>query len=192
MSVYFPVKDFIFKENIWKVMYFKEGCNDKITEKAFNQLDQLLFKYSKVFITRFDIRVCIETINNELMSKLIKKLRNQIKTKYKSLMGFIWVREQTGDCTTPHYHCAIYVNGHKVRNSFNLGKMIDRICDSLIYLSPFYPKYNGYMVKRNDNKSIQRVIYRISYFAKNESKGNRPRGISDYQVSRLKITDYQH
>ena len=79
MSVYFPVKDFIFKENIWKVMYFKEGCNDKITEKAFNQLDQLLFKYSKVFITRFDIRVCIETINNELMSKLIKNLETKLR-----------------------------------------------------------------------------------------------------------------
>ena len=172
-------------------MYFKEGSNDKITEQGFNQLDQLLTEYSKVFIKRFDIRVCIETVDNNLISKFIKKLRNQIKTKYKCLMGFIWVREQTDASSTPHYHFAIYLNGHKVRSTYNLGKMIDGICDSLLYLSPFYPRNNGYMVHRNDSKSIQRVIYRISYLAKNESKTNRPRNISDYQISRLKIKNYQ-
>lgn len=187
MAHYFRVKDFIYQEQIWKVMHFKQGANDTITEKGCNQLNQMLSKYSKVFVTRFDIRICLEIKNNELISKLIKKLRSQVKTKYRCLMGFIWVREQTDSCETPHYHCAIFLNGHKAWKPFGLGEIIDRICDSLLYLSPFYPKNNGYMVKRNNSKSIQRVIYRISYLAKNESKGNKPAGISDYQTSRLKV-----
>ncbi len=187
MALYFPVKDFIYQEDIWKVMHFKGGTNDKITEKALNQLNQILSKYSKVFVSRFDIRICIEIKTNELISKLIKKLRNQVKTKYGCLMGYIWVREQTGSCETPHYHCAVFLNGHKTWKAFGLGKIIDRICDSLLYLSPYYPKNNGYMVKRDNSKSIQRVIYRISYFAKNESKDNCSAGVNEYQVSRLKI-----
>jgi hypothetical protein len=131
--------------------------------------------------------VCIKLKDNKLISRFRQKLTRQLRNKYSCEVGFAWVREQTESADTPHYHYAVFVNGHKAQNSFGFAKVIDKICDSLLYISPYYPPNNGYMIKRGDSKSIQKVIFRLSYLAKNKSKNNNVEGISDYQTSRLKL-----
>lgn len=186
MACFFLTEPFIYEEDIWQVMSFKEGLNNKIMQKTSDQLSQMLKRYSKVFAIRFDLRFCLETYNNKMISKFRDRLNRRLSKKYKCDIGYVWVREQTESAETSHYHYVIFLNGHKTWKSFGFGKIIDSVCDSLNHFSPYYPKNNGYMIKRDDSKSIQRVIYRLSYLAKNESKGNRPRGVSDYGTSRLK------
>ena len=186
MACFFHTKPFIYEENIWQVMAFKEGLNNKIMNKTFDQLFQMLRRDSKVFAIRFDLRFCLEIYNNKMISKFRDRLNRRLSKKYKCDIGYVWVREQTESAEAAHYHYVIFLNGHKTWKAFGFGKIIDSVCDSLNHFSPYYPKNNGYMIKRGDSKSIQRVIYRLSYLAKNESKGNRPRGVSDYQTSRLK------
>lgn len=186
MAFFISTKDFYYQDHFWKIMSFKEGTNTKIMTRIFEQVIQLIIRYSKVFIIRFDLRVCIAMSNNKLMSKFRDKLNRQLKKKYNCDIGYAWAREQTDLSNTPHFHCAVFLNGHKVQKSFPVGRVIDKICDSLIYISPFFPSNNGYMIKRADSKSIQRVIYRLSYLAKNTSKDNTPQGINQFQVSRLK------
>jgi hypothetical protein len=186
MACFFLTEPFIYEEDIWQVMSFKEGLNNKIMQKTSEQLGQMLRRYSKVFAIRFDLRFCLETYNNKMISKFRDRLNRRLSKKYKCDIGYVWVREQTESAETSHYHYVIFLNGHKTWKSFGFGKIIDSVCDSLNHFSPYYPKNNGYMIKRDDSKSIQRVIYRLSYLAKNESKGNRPRGVSDYGTSRLK------
>jgi hypothetical protein len=191
MACFFRTEPFIYEEDIWQVMSFKEGLNNKIMQKTFDQLTQMLRRYSKVFAIRFDLRFCLETYNNKMISKFRDRLNRRLSKKYKCDIGYVWVREQTESAETSHYHYVIFLNGHKTWKSFGFAKIIDSVCDSLNHFSPYYPKNNGYMIKRDDSKSIQRVIYRLSYLAKNESKGNRPRGVSDYGTSRLKAPDSQ-
>ena len=186
MACFFRTEPFIYEEDIWQVMSLKEGRNKKIMVKIFDQLFQMLRRYSKVFAIRFDLRFCLETYNNKMISKFRDRLNRRLSKKYKCDIGYVWVREQTESAETAHYHYVIFLNGHKTWKSFGFGKIIDSVCDSLNHFSPYYPKNNGYMIKRDDSKSMQRVIYRLSYLAKNESKGNRPRGVSNYGTSRLK------
>tara|TARA_R110001583_G_scaffold6076_1_gene31741 strand:+ start:3348 stop:3923 length:576 start_codon:yes stop_codon:yes gene_type:complete len=191
MACFFRTEPFIYEEDIWQVMSFKEGRNKKIMVKIFDQLFQMLRRYSKVFAIRFDLRFCLETYNNKMISKFRDRLNRRLSKKYKCDIGYVWVREQTESAETSHYHYVLFLNGHKTWKSFGFGKIIDSVCDSLNHFSSYYPKNNGYMIKRDDSKSIQRVIYRLSYLAKNESKGNRPRGVSDYGTSRLKSIESQ-
>lgn len=186
MAFLTSTKDFYYQGYLWKIMSFKEGTNTKIMTSIFDQLIQLIIRYAKVFIVRFDLRFCIDMANNTLISKFRDKLNRKLRKKYNCDIGYAWAREQTNTATTPHYHCAVFLNGHKVRKAFPIGRIIDDICDSLLYISPFFPNNNGYMIQRRDSKSIQRVIYRLSYLAKNKSKENTAKGIANYQVSRLK------
>jgi hypothetical protein len=187
MAFYFSTEDFYYQDNIWQIMSFGEGSNKRIMSKIFEQLIYMLNRHSKVFIIRFDLRFCIELWDNKLISKFRSKLNRILSKKYNCDIGYAWAREQTSKTETPHYHYAIFLNGHKTRKSFGFGKIIDEICNSFIFISAHYPDNNGYMVYRGDSKSVQRVIYRLSYLAKNASKGNRPDGVSDYQTSRLKL-----
>ena len=187
MAFYFSTENFYYQDNLWQIMSFDGGSNKRIMTKVFEQLIHMLNRYSKVFIIRFDLRFCIELLDNKLISKFRSKLNRILSKKYNCDIGYAWAREQTTETETPHYHYAIFLNGHKTRSSFSFIKIIDEICNSLLYISAFYPNNNGYMVHRGDFKSVQRVIYRLSYLAKNDSKGNRPVGVSDYQTSRLKL-----
>lgn len=186
MAFFTRTENFYYQEYLWQVMSFKEGSNKKIMTKIFNEVNQMLNRYSKVFIVRFDLRLCIEQSDNNLIGKFRSKLNKILAKNYKCDIGYVWVREQTEEAETPHYHYAVFLNGHKTWKAFAYVKIIDEICNSLLYINPFYPKKNGYMIKRGDSKLIQKAIYRLSYLAKNVSKGNRPRGVCDYKTSGLK------
>ncbi|PQJ53145.1 hypothetical protein BTO11_05350 [Psychrosphaera saromensis] len=187
MALRFEPVDFFYDNHLWKIMKFKRGIKTIIMNKIFEQMNNILTIYSKVLVVRFDLRTTQPMKDNKLINEFNKKFKQKLKKQYNCEVAYIWVREQTLTSNNPHYHCAVMINGHKAQSSFGIAKAITAAINNLSQpLSVYYPENNAYKIKRADAESVQRAIYRLSYLAKKETKGNRPLFTSDYQASRLK------
>ncbi len=163
-------------------MPFKAGLNQKILKRLLEQLFEMLDRYSKVLVVRFELNFYDNQSNNKTISKFRTNLTKKLKKKYGEDIGYIWVREQA---TRVHYHLAFFLNGHKAHKSFGISELVQRVCFSLPDLSPYFPDNNTYMLKRQKPETMTAAIFRLSYLAKNETKETRERGKINYQTSRL-------
>ncbi|HAS6021101.1 TPA: inovirus-type Gp2 protein [Vibrio vulnificus] len=175
---------FIFNEQIWQVMRFNEGMSSKIMRKIMEQLKALFSYYSKLLVIRIDFRSYMSTPNNKAMSSLMAKLTSRLKRRYRCNVGFVWVREQTEG--NPHYHAALILNGHKVNHSARVVRLVEELLEHDTTMGFYLPKNCYYLIHRNSTESQQAAVYRLSYLAKNATKGNRPSQTKDYATSRYK------
>jgi len=187
MQSNYLTESYYYSDFEWQIMSIEEGINKKIMNKMFDQLATVINQHSKVFLVRFDVRLYVSSKTNILISKFRNLLNRKIQKKYNCKTGYIWVREQTLTAEHPHYHYAVFLNGHNIRKSFGLKPLIEHVCYLLVNISVYFPDNNSYMIKRDDLASIQQAIYRLSYLAKNQTKGFRAPQTSDYQTSRLKV-----
>ena len=178
-------EDYYYANLQWKVLSFKQGINHQSLDNIFDQVLRLLSHHSKILAVRFDLHLFDHTNNNKLISHFTKQLKKQIQRKYSKRVGFVWARERTSQDTMPHYHYAVFVNGHKINKSYSIYKMVEIICKKLGTLRHYFPKNGFYNIQRGNLKSIQRVLVRLSYLAKNESKDTLSGHKANYQTSRL-------
>lgn len=90
------------------------------------ELDAMLSAYSRVYLTRFDLRLPAGTpvdIANEWVSQLFKKLRERLKSKFRRPEGLAnpvinfaygWVREKEM-AKQVHYHCWIALPHRQIK-----------------------------------------------------------------------------
>lgn len=174
------------KQKGWGV--FLNGLNSMV-----NQVSVMLSHFSKVLMFRLDLRLDDFTQDSKLVSDFIEnyksKLRSEYKHKYKielGLIGHIWCREQN-IAHKQHYHLVILLNGQKVKHpmmSIEIAKIMwPTIFDARDISTP----PNCFvLIKRNDEESIQKAIFRISYLAKVYTKDKNPRNSNDFSCSRIK------
>ena len=160
----------------------RKNLRTDILKPLIDSLELMLAKYCRVHILRFDLHLIEFTSDNRIMSTLQRRLFRRIRTKYKVRdIGFIWVREKE-IAKAQHYHCAIYLDGNKIRHPGLIQHWIKEIWSQLEGSSNHWAGYHN--INRGDMEAIQNAIYHISYLAKTRGKGYRPTQTKDYGWAR--------
>jgi len=171
-----------------KVMKFKDGINYQILDKAIEQLDIMLCKYSRVLATLLNFHVNKYSKNNKVLSDFNKKVIRIVKQKYGKTLSYIWVRE-ISNSIKQHYHFAYFLNGHKIKHPDLFNDLLMSIWKEEFSGHSSIPKYCFFFIDRNKENYLDTIwgcIYRVSYLAKNFSKEYQNKQTKNYQTSRLK------
>ncbi|MDC1541886.1 inovirus Gp2 family protein [Candidatus Pseudothioglobus singularis] len=162
----------------------KLGVYPLIIEKFVVELDKMIARYKRVFVLRFDLHLRQYCDDNKQITAFIKAQVQRIKRKYKTkYVGYVWVREVERS-KIQHYHCAFFIDGDKIRNSFALNQQIKAKWYKNGHRS-VVPKPYYFLDKHNMKEAREEVIYRLSYLAKVRGKGYRSAQAKDYSTSRL-------
>ncbi len=179
---------YLYNNRCWFILNNKGGTDKKIMNRIFHQLEAMQSHYSRMFVSQFILFPPKATYDNRLISDYFKALIYRLQVEYGCQIGYIWVRERD-KAEKQHYHCALYMNGHKVQHS---GRVLDiaRTLWTDLYQGGFpIPENNYYMAERfakDNGQSMQAVITRLSYLAKNATKGMHSREVKRYNTSRIK------
>ncbi|WP_428838600.1 YagK/YfjJ domain-containing protein [Photobacterium ganghwense] len=134
---------------------------------------------------RVDFKCLTSALDSKHLSMFMRRLVSHLKRQYNCIVGYAWAREQLSG-KYPHYHTALLLNGHKVNHPSNIIKLIEKMIQNQQVLNFYVPRHCYYQISRSCTKSQQAAIYRLSYLAKNATKGYRPKQTKDYQTSRNK------
>lgn len=169
----------------WHVNSKKSGLIVHQIKAIINQLEAMLSYHSKVHVIRFDIRLYEYTDDNKLITNFNRRLFKWLKRRYGfKRIGFAWVREHES-AKQQHYHYALMIDGHRVNYPKDINHKICEISNQMD-LSPYFPKNCFYNTLRDDYKSIQDAIWRLSYLAKARGKGCKPTQTKNYATSRIR------
>ena len=113
------------------------------------------------------------------LKQMLRRLSRQLKL---NRIAYGWFRERSASAK-PHYHLVLVVDGSRYRSHYSLAARIRENNPSNAAFTPTYA--TGNLVRRNDRRSVEVVIYWISYFCKSRSKTLDP-GIRKFGLSRLK------
>lgn len=159
----------------------------RIMDVIYREMDGMLSIYSRLLVVRFDLHLHEYDPRNTAITKLFKKLRKLVLTKYKSKrLGYVWVREKE-KAKAQHYHVMLILDGNKIRYPCNLLKWVETRWENMGNPKPYTPKNCYYFMKRTDNDIIDSCMYRVSYLAKMRGKGYKPKHVRDFSSSRVSI-----
>ena len=164
-------------------------------------LEDYLNRHSKALVVRFDVHYPENypmVSGNEDISACIAYVVKKYKRQELD-PSYIWVREQ--HCSIhPHYHCALFLNGQKVRGYRHVFQNVeeawertlgDSISGCINYcLSDDDPDYNGKMIRRDAGSVIfdirrNEVLHQLSYLAKAYTKELGYDGLRNFGCSRI-------
>jgi len=154
------------------IFYRKSGIKKEILEQSFKQLDVMMSYYSKVTVILLQLHPDQFTEDNAVMTRFFVKFKKKLEKKYKSKIGYLWVREQN-TAEAQHYHLVVLINGHKCNNSYTVNKICGEIWQGPMDTNFSYRVKNRiYCIKQylNDNRELRAVRMRLSYMAKKETK----------------------
>ncbi|HBT3580429.1 TPA: inovirus-type Gp2 protein [Klebsiella michiganensis] len=173
------------------------------------ELDAMLSSYSRVYLTRFDLRLPAGTpvdTANEWVSQLFKKLRERLKSKFRRPEGvadpipnfaYGWVREKEM-AKQVHYHCWIALPHRQVKRlgtpTSGIAGAITEIWTSLSGGEPTlleFPKSNDkytkhYVIERGKPETLEGPIFWLSYLAKERGKYQTGKGDKVHSTSQLR------
>jgi hypothetical protein len=148
---------------------------------TFELLAKFFEKTSKLIAIRLDLKLKERTLDNQPISHFFKQFKRKLLQHYGHCYnGYVWVREQN-TAAAQHYHVALFLDGQKVRHSQAIKMLASSIWQHGYLCLPQCPFYR---IDRNQINRFQALIYRLSYLAKSETKGERPKQVKDYQISR--------
>lgn len=150
-------------------------------DRIFQIMEKFFSKTSKLTAIRLELKMRLWTKDNKPISQFLQQLKCQLINHYGQLYnGYIWVREK-GKSKAQHYHLALLLDGQQVKHSdtvYRIAKAIWTYGNLSLPDNPFYH------VHRDRLDEHRLLIYRLSYLAKAETKGERPPAVKDYQFSR--------
>ena len=154
------------------IFYRKSGIKKEILEQSFKQLDAMTSYYSKVTVILLQLHPDQFTADNDVMTRFLVKFKKRLEKKYKSKIGYMWVREQN-TAHAQHYHLAVMINGHKCNRSYAVNKICEEIWQGPMDTNFSYRVKNRiYHIKQylGDDSELRAVRMRLSYMAKKETK----------------------
>jgi len=167
---------YCYKNHCYQIHKPKHGGHIKgVLDRIFNSIEAMLSHYAKVFVVRIDLHPKGFSPDNSIMSQFLKSYIPKLERQYKCKVSYLCAREQGTESPKQHYHLALMFSGHKINHPENLLKQLkstweDSNAGTAAYLSDSY-----YMMFRGVKSSIDSVIYRLSYLAKQDTKErNRP------------------
>lgn len=161
---------FKFKNSIHNIFYGKGGVDRKILQRAFEQVDHMQSYYSKVRVIFLEFHQSVFSANNKEITRLMTTLKAHIAKKYKSRVGYIWVRERNR-AHAQHYHLAVMINGHTCKNGWPIQQFSHQAWQAQ---NPdntsYFVKRETYHLVRDDHTETNAARLRLSYFAKQRTK----------------------
>jgi hypothetical protein len=183
-------KEYKFNGIKWPVMGIG-GIDTRNLNRIFQQVDVMLYKYSRIFILRFDLRPVEHSPNNDQMGVFRRRLLKRLEAKYNiatSDMAFCWCREQE-KAKGQHYHWFLIVDGKKIRSmvpSAGIGELIIDIYNKLdgsVHLAGYHN------VNRSDIDKQKKALYHLSYLAKTRGKGYAGTKVKNFASSKTQYPD---
>lgn len=161
---------------IWTVISGYQIRKD-IMDTILTVLSEFFEKRSKLTAIRIDLHLKQWTENNAPVSEFFTTLRRNLFRHYGKIYNrYFWVREQN-HAKAQHYHIVLLVDGQFVKHSSTIEK-IARSIWSYGYLC--LPQRPFYHIHHEQIWRFCALVYRLSYLAKAETKGNRPKRVRDY------------
>lgn len=198
-------KGYVYKVNATT----NSGVRLDILKPILEELDAMTHHYSRVFLSRFDLRVPAGTpvsVSNEWVRLLGKSLRERLGSKLrrpKSIsepikkFAFGWVRERE-KAIHDHYHFWIALPHRLVKSLGNVesgvGGLIAEIWmkltggnASLVEYAKSSSKYSDhYVIRRNEPETLEGPVYWLSYLAKERGKTQTGKGDRVHSTSRTR------
>jgi len=176
----------LYGEHYYEVNAKTSGINNKILNSFLEQLGCMEKRHNKLFIYIFILDVNISSKTNEIMRIFNRKLeRHFIKYQKTNEMGYQWVRERVNK-KPEHYHQVLILDGNKIQNIKHIYQPMLDIWQSVGGSNIHRPEEPVYNYIRGDYQVLADIIYRVSYFAKNATKGDKSRQTKNYGTSRIK------
>ncbi|OGQ85634.1 MAG: hypothetical protein A2464_09540 [Deltaproteobacteria bacterium RIFOXYC2_FULL_48_10] len=179
------------------------GFYKEILQSINSLLSDMNNRHNKVFFIRFDLTFPTDTYHNypkdnSLLSQFLEALSLHCNRRRYDLR-YCWVREISPRNLQHHYHCFLALNGNFVFSAYGLfPKIIDLWsrclgvhAGGLAHLcvnQDGFDQYGGIMVIRIDPEFslIYQAVFQIaSYMAKRFSKGDGPKHVREFGMSRL-------
>ncbi|AUZ65605.1 inovirus-type Gp2 protein [Citrobacter amalonaticus] len=181
------------------------GVRHDILMAMVNELKAIQRRYSRVFLTRFDLHLPEFTsvdAGNEYIRKLFKRLRARLESGHKSLsepiidFAYGWVCEQE-KASQPHYHCWIALPHRQVRWFGTPDRGIAGIITeiwmkltggkaTLVNLSKATKDYpDHYVIYDKVPATLEGPVFWLSYLAKERGKSQTGKGTRLYSTSKL-------
>jgi hypothetical protein len=157
----------------------------EILQRIVEQLDVMLEYHCKLLIFRVDLHLHDEVDTSEQLSRFFRRFKKGLKGLGHIRVGYIWCREQD-NASKPHYHLAVIVNGNINQNPHYLVETVRHYWTDWQVGTVWQPSKSFYRLPRGDLCIYQEVFDRLSYLAKVDTKGNKPKPANDYGGSRLK------
>lgn len=162
-----------------------KGHYFEILQKLVSQMDAMLSHHCKLLIFRVDLHLHQKSGTSRQLSTFFRRLKRRLETRGVKRLGYVWCREQD-QAEKQHYHVCFMVDGNIYRNPYHLIELIRDYWTDWQVGSIWQPKKSFYNLGRGDLIGYQEVFDRISYLAKVDTKGNKPKTSNDYGGSRIK------
>lgn len=161
------------------------GCFTPILKAGIDRLTRLLKRFKRIFVYFFGLHSHSAIATSSHVSRFFNKVRFYCGKIYRSVVGYVWVREQER-ADTQHYHAVIILDGDKIQHSKSLAGALKRLWEQdqsgsntiNFVKNPFY-----YVTAP---EQLKEVVLRFSYYAKERGKGRRPAQAKDFGASRLR------
>ncbi|WP_241586547.1 YagK/YfjJ domain-containing protein [Rosenbergiella epipactidis] len=142
----------------------------RILNSMLKALIEACGRSTKVLVVRFDLHVREYSENNSVISQFSQKYSLLLEKEYpKAWCKLIWAREH-GRSPRQHYHCVLLINGQKVHHPKKLMDKTKMLWTSTTGGLLSLPTNCYYLWKRGDMAMFGRIVYRLSYLAKNITK----------------------
>ena len=181
------------------------GVRQDILMAMITELKAMQRRYSRVFLTRFDLHLPEFTsadVGNEYIRQLFKRLRSCLASNNNGLsepiidFAYGWVCEQE-KASQPHYHCWIALPLRSVwwfgTPERGIAGIITEIWmkltggnATLVNLSKSTKAYpDHYVIHRDAPESLNDPVFWLSYLAKERGKSQTGKGTRLYSTSKL-------
>jgi hypothetical protein len=159
------------------------GCFYEILAKTHENMNALLSYHCKIFVIQFSFNPYDFTPTNQPISKIMATLKKRLRRKYNlARLASGWVRE-TGESGVQHYHVVLMLDGNKVNRQGSVMALVKEVLESRGYPAPHFS--TPHTVKRGQTEDFSKAFYHLSYLAKVNTKGSKPKATNDYSFSRL-------
>ncbi|WP_407082375.1 YagK/YfjJ domain-containing protein [Photobacterium leiognathi] len=167
---YPSVSYYLYDETVWLVFNQYAGIIDKIQNAICREVSYMINRYCRIRTILFHMHVNCYSDDNKIISRFMRSYINRLERKYKTHIGYIWVREQAKS-DKQHYHIALFISARMCLNSWYAINLAIDLCQNIQKIGTIHYVKNGlYSMYRKDHVSIQTVILRLSYYAKRYSK----------------------
>ena len=181
------------KYNLRYINTSKQVINDSLWEFERVSVIRLDLHYPKHYqfddLNVNDIRRFFKSLKSKVDAELVRRKRRGVSYSPERLR-YIWCKE-INDSVNPHYHVMIFLNKDNFRsvgqveyknNLSDIKPIFDMICESwggVLSISPYdavtsiyIPDRAVYVMKRNNEESIDNVLNRAKYLCKYSTKEN--------------------
>ncbi len=163
---------YAYQGEYYQILYRPTGVNMRILKSSWDLIANWVGYYSKFSAIYIQLHQSQPSEDNKQLKTFLRKLTKQLSEHYNTPnIGYFWVREQSGR-DKQHYHAIVLISGHCCQHSGIVDKLTREIWKEVDKNNSNYTVKNRvYRVNRMGNDKERRsLLFRLSYFAKNDTK----------------------